>query len=52
MRLDLLAQSEDGNIEAMIHKELPWEGWMWHPEREEIFTKIDHERFVTLVNSG
>ena len=36
---DILAKSEDGNLEAMKHKELPWEAWMWHPEREENFTK-------------
>ena len=48
----ILAKSEDGNIEAMKHKELPWEGWMWHPEREEQFSKIDQERFKMLVNNG
>jgi len=48
----IMAYSEDDNIEAIIHKELPWEGWMWHPEREEIFTKIDQDRFIALVNSG
>lgn len=31
----ILAESEDGNIEAIRHKFLPWEGWMWHPEREK-----------------
>ena len=31
----VLARSEDGEIEAIRHFELPWEGWMWHPEREE-----------------
>lgn len=28
-----LAHSPDGVLEAMIHDHLPWEGWMWHPER-------------------
>ena len=28
------ATSEDGAIEAIKHESLPWEGWMWHPERE------------------
>ena len=27
------AVSEDGNIEAISHKVLRMEGWMWHPER-------------------
>ncbi len=48
----ILAESEDGNIEAMKHKELPWEGWMWHPEREEPFSKTDHENFKKLIKSG
>jgi gamma-glutamyl-gamma-aminobutyrate hydrolase PuuD len=33
----VLAHSEDGEIEAIRHISLPWEGWMWHPEREENF---------------
>jgi N5-(cytidine 5'-diphosphoramidyl)-L-glutamine hydrolase len=48
----ILAESEHGNIEAMKHKELPWEGWMWHPEREKQFDEINQERFIMLVNSG
>lgn len=34
---EVLAWSEDGIIEAIRHKSLPWEGWMWHPERENVF---------------
>jgi len=30
----LLAESEDGSIEAIRHEKKPMEGWMWHPERE------------------
>lgn len=26
-------RSEDGEIEAIRHAILPFEGWMWHPER-------------------
>jgi len=48
----ILAKSEDGNIEAMKHRELPWEGWMWHPEREEQFNKNDQVRFKELINMG
>jgi putative glutamine amidotransferase len=29
----ILATSEDGSVEAIKHKTLPWVGWMWHPER-------------------
>ena len=32
--LKILALSEDGEIEAIRHSSLPFEGWMWHPERE------------------
>ena len=27
--------SPDGVIESVIHDQLPWVGWMWHPERME-----------------
>ena len=49
---NILAKSEDGNIEAMRHKVLPWEAWMWHPEREENFSKSNQARFKGLINSG
>lgn len=44
------ASAEDGHIEAIIHKELPWEGWMWHPEREEMFLERDKERVRKLFD--
>ncbi len=44
----LLARSEDGEIEAIGHRTLPWEGWMWHPERETRFAKRDIERLKAL----
>ena len=46
---DIMARSEDGNIEAIIHKDLPWEAWMWHPERESLFSDMDMKRFIRLV---
>jgi putative glutamine amidotransferase len=51
-QFEILATSEDGSIEAMKHKELPWEGWMWHPERESCFSNIDQVRFKNLINDG
>ena len=39
--LVVLAKAEDGAIEALRHKTLPWLGVMWHPEREETLTKND-----------
>ena len=41
---EVLALSEDGEIEAIRHRNLPWEGWMWHPERELNFSKQDITR--------
>ncbi len=40
---------KDGVIEAIRHKKLPWEGWMWHPERENEFTKRDRQRMRALL---
>lgn len=46
----VLAKSDDGNLEAMKHKNLPWEAWMFHPEREIVFAKNFQKRFKDLVN--
>lgn len=43
-----LAAAEDGEIEAMHHTALPWEGWMWHPEREAEFLARDLARLKVL----
>ena len=47
----LLASSSDGTIEAMKHDVLPWEAWMWHPERESIFNPCELNRVRSLFNS-
>lgn len=44
----ILATSEDGTIEAIGHQYLPFEGWMWHPEREDKFMQRDLERAQCL----
>lgn len=44
----VLARSEDGEIEAIRHQTLPWEGWMWHPEREQNFSENDIQRLKSL----
>lgn len=46
---EILAKSEDGEIEAIRHQSLPWEGWMWHPEREENFDPCDIQRVRALL---
>ena len=45
---EVLARSNDGEIEAIRHQSLPWEGWMWHPEREAEFATNDIQRLKAL----
>lgn len=45
---EVVAQSDDGTIEAIKHKHLPLEGWMWHPERENPFSQPDIKRIQRL----
>lgn len=45
---EVLARSKDGEIEAIRHQSLPWEGWMWHPERDFEFNVHDIERLRGL----
>jgi len=45
---EVAARAEDGSIEAIKHCKLPWEGWMWHPEREESFSVKDINRVKRL----
>lgn len=47
---NVLARSSAGEIEAIRHKQLPWEGWMWHPEREELFNSKDVARMDLVLN--
>lgn len=45
---EVIARTEDGEIEAVRNKELHWEGWMWHPEREKPFQSADIDRLRGL----
>lgn len=45
---EVLARSEDGEIEAIRHQSKPLESWMWHPEREENFAARDVQRIKAL----
>ena len=47
-KFKILARSEDSHIEAIRHETLPWEGWMWHPERNLIFSPRDIGRLKAL----
>ena len=46
---DVLAVSEGGSIEAIRHKIYRWEGWMWHPERENKFNIQDIKRVKAIL---
>lgn len=48
---DVQARSADGEIEAIRHRCLKWEGWMWHPERESQFATNDIERLKKLFDA-
>jgi N5-(cytidine 5'-diphosphoramidyl)-L-glutamine hydrolase len=45
---DVLAQDDDGNIEAFLHKTRRISGLMWHPEREDPFGAEDL-KFISQV---
>ena len=47
---EIEAQAEDNSIEAIKHTNLPWAGWMWHPEREMPFSQQDIERVKRLFS--
>ena len=49
----IAAHAPDGSIEAIIHNELSWEGWMWHPERVAggEFSAVDIRRARNLFLS-
>ena len=47
----VLAVDDGGSIEAIKHNVLPWEGWMWHPERETAFRKIELDRLRSLIRN-
>lgn len=46
---EILARAEDGMIEALRHRTLPWMGIMWHPERETPFSEADKHLITDFV---
>ena len=42
--------STEGIIEAIRHDSLPWEGWMWHPERNKHFDSRDLTQISELFS--
>lgn len=49
---EILAQTPDGVIEAIRHRQYPFVGTMWHPEREESFQKEDIKIVQELFSLG
>lgn len=49
---DVIAHSSNGEVEAIRHQLLSWEGWMWHPEREEKFCAEDIRRANVLLQDS
>jgi N5-(cytidine 5'-diphosphoramidyl)-L-glutamine hydrolase len=47
---DVIATSDDGEIEAIRHRTLRWQGWMWHPEREPTFDPRDIDGIRALFD--
>ena len=43
------SQAVDGVIESIVHKSLPWQGWMWHPEREQFRNPQDRSGICQLM---
>ena len=46
----ITTKAQDGNIESIKHKNLTWEGWMWHPERDNKIDKINNYRLKKIFN--
>jgi len=46
----ITTKSIDGNIESIKHKFFPWEGWMWHPERDKFIDEINNKRLRKIFN--
>ena len=50
--LVIVAQAEDGVIEAVYHEKHLIVGTMWHPEREYPFRDVDVERVRSIFEKG
>lgn len=50
--LECVSYADDGVIESVRHKDYPIFATMWHPEREDKFSKIDIENVRKLFLEG
>ena len=44
----VIYRSNDNSIESISHKTLPWNGCMWHPERDEVIHPMDKKIIKSL----
>lgn len=49
--LEAVAWSDDGVVEALRHREWPWLGIMWHPERDAPVAEVDREMIYRHLNN-
>jgi gamma-glutamyl-gamma-aminobutyrate hydrolase PuuD len=50
--LEVLAKSDDHVIEAFFHNQYPILGVMWHPERNEFFSKMDKFLVMKMIKKA
>ena len=48
--LEAIAWADDGVVEALRHRERPWLGIMWHPERDTPVAVADRELISNYLN--
>ena len=46
----VIYRSHDNSIESISHKVLPWNGCMWHPERDHIIHPMDIKMLKLLFS--
>ena len=46
----VIYRSNDNSIESISHKILPWNGFMWHPERDESIHARDKRTILSLFS--
>lgn len=44
----ITTRATDGNIESIKHRNLVWEAWMWHPERDKKIDKTNNYRLKKI----
>ena len=47
---DVICRASDSSIESISHKTLPWDGLMWHPERDEYIHPMDLKMIQSLFS--